>query len=90
LDPEDMTFALTFLAEYSPATFDTILDALGPADRTPDDDEEPFCATCGAALGIFMADGPYYRHYRDAKDGDHLRYSVDHPTIIAWRQATRP
>jgi hypothetical protein len=59
LDADDMAYALTYLAEYSPATFDTILDALGPADRTPDDEanEEPFCVTCGAPLGIFMSDG---------------------------------
>jgi hypothetical protein len=92
LDREDMSYALAYLAEYSPATFDTILDALGPADRTPDDEanEEPFCATCGAPLGIFMADGPYYRHYRYGEDGDYERYSVDHPTIIGWCQAALP
>jgi hypothetical protein len=90
LDSGDMTCALAYLAEYSPATFDTILDALGPADRIPGDEasEEPYCATCGAPLGIFLADGPFYRHYRDDED-DCQRYSVDHPTVIGWR-ATRP
>jgi hypothetical protein len=91
LDRDDMTCALAFLAELSPAAFDTILDALGPADSAPDDeaDEVPYCATCGALLAIFMADGPYYRHYREAND-DYQRYSVDHTTVIGWRQATRP
>jgi hypothetical protein len=37
-----------------------------------------------------LADGPYYRHYRYAQDGDYQRHSVDHPTVIGWRQATRP
>ena len=92
LDRDDMSCALAYLAEYSPAAFDTILDALGPADRPSDDEanEEPYCVTCGASLGIFMADGPYYRHYRDGEDGDYQRYSVDHPTIIGWRQAAMP
>jgi hypothetical protein len=91
LDAQDMTHALTYLAEYSPATFDTILDTLGPADHTPDDaNEEPFCATCGAPLGIFVTDGPYYRHYHETEDGDHHRYTVDHPTTLAWRQAATP
>jgi hypothetical protein len=90
LDREDMWCALTFLAEYSPATFDTILDALVSADHALDDeaDEEPFCTTCGASLGIFMADGPCYRHYRDSEEDDYQRYSVDHPTVIGWRQPT--
>ena len=91
LDRNDMTCALTFLAEFSPAAFDTILDALGPADRTPDDetDEVPYCATCDAPLGIFMADGPYYRHYQETDD-DYQRYSADHPTVIGWRRAAQP
>jgi hypothetical protein len=86
-----MTYALAYLAGYSPAAFDTILDALGPSDHAPDEDtdEVPYCVTCGAPLGIFMADGPYYRHYREGDDDDQ-RYSVDHFTIIGWRPATRP
>jgi hypothetical protein len=92
LDRDDMSYALAYLAEYAPAAFDTILDALSPVDHAPgeDTDEVPFCATCGAPLGIFMADGPYYRHYRYADDGDYQRYSDDHPTILAWRPTTCP
>jgi hypothetical protein len=92
LDPDDMSCALAYLAEYSPAAFDTVLDALGPTDPATEDDanEVPYCATCGAPLGVFIADSLYYRHYRDSEDGDYQRYSVDHPTVIAWRQATRP
>jgi hypothetical protein len=91
LDPDDMTCALAYLAEYSPAAFDTILDALGPAGPATQDDasEVPYCATCGAPLAIFMADGPYYRHYQETND-DYQRYSVDHPTTLAWRKPTHP
>jgi hypothetical protein len=68
-----------------------ILDALDPADHAQEDlSEAPYCVTCGSPIGIYMADGPYYRHYRDTEDGDHERYSVDHPTVVGWRQATSP
>jgi hypothetical protein len=89
MNPEDMSYALAYLAEYSPGAFDDILDAIGPTGRVPDSDadEEPYCASCGATLAIFMDDGPCYRHYRDTDDGDAQRYSVDHPTTIGWRQA---
>ena len=92
MNPDDMSYALAYLAEYSPGAFDAILDAIGPTGRLMDSeaDEEPYCASCDAPLGIFLADGPYYRHYRDAQDGDRQRYSVDHPTLIDWRQTARP
>jgi hypothetical protein len=92
MNPNDMSYALTYLAEYSPGAFDAILDAIGPTGQLPDSeaDEEPYCGSCGAPLGIFTADGPYYRHYRDTADGYCQRYSVDHPTVISWRQATKP
>jgi hypothetical protein len=35
-----------------------------------------------------MADGPCYRHYGYGADGDYQRYSIDHLTVISWRQAT--
>ncbi|HUN33564.1 MAG TPA: hypothetical protein VMU95_16260 [Trebonia sp.] len=47
--------------------------------------EEPFCLSCGAALAVFPADGLYYRHYRETSDGDCLRFSVEHPTVLGWR-----
>ena len=93
MNPVDMSCALAYLAEYSPGAFDAVLDAIGPIDCLPDseaDDEEPYCVSCGAPLGIFLLDGPYYRHYRDTQDGDRQRYTVDHPTVIGWRQTTRP
>ncbi len=94
LDPDDMTDALAYLAEYSPATLDTILDGIidTPAPVQGSDlDEELFCATCNAPLGVFTADGPYYRPYQQhGDDGETRRNSVDHPTVIAWRQPTRP
>jgi hypothetical protein len=86
-----MSDALAYLAEYSPAMLDTILDVIGTPIAAPDSDlsEEPFCVTCDAPLGVFPADGLYYRHYREA-GGDLRRYSVDHPTVVGWRQAMWP
>ena len=55
-----MSYALAYLAEFSPAAFDTILDALDPADHAQDDlSEAPYCVTCGSPIGIYMAVGPY-------------------------------
>jgi hypothetical protein len=87
LDPGDMADALAYLAEYSPGALDVALAVIGPGDRMLEGGAEdgPFCKTCNAPLGMFAADGPYYRHYRDTTDGDAQRYSVDHPTVIAWR-----
>jgi hypothetical protein len=87
-----MSYALAYLAEFSPGAFDAILDAIGTTSPLPDSeaDEEPYCTACGAPVAIFIADGTYYRHYRDVGDGDAQRYSVDHPTVIGWRRATRP
>ncbi len=35
MNPEDMSYALAYLAEYSPGAFDAILDAIGPTGRLP-------------------------------------------------------
>ena len=89
LDAQDMSCALAFLAEYSPAAFDIILETIGVtpvAER--ETAEEPFCTSCGASLAIFHADGMRYRHYRDASGGDLERYEADHPTVIGWRHPT--
>ena len=51
-----MSDALAYLAEYSPATLDTILDVIGTPIAAPDSDlsEEPFCVTCDAPLAICL------------------------------------
>ena len=66
LDPEQPRQALAFLSGYRPRVFDAILDAVEPPARpSPEDstDREPFCARCGAPIGIFLAHGQDYRHY---------------------------
>jgi hypothetical protein len=90
LDPEDMSCALRFLIEYSPATFDTLLDVIGSKRPGGDDEanEEPFCASCGAPVGMFAADGLGYRHYREVPNGEAERYDAGHPVVIGWRGLT--
>ena len=87
-----MADALAYLAEYSPGALDIALDVIGPVGygAEAEGEEVPFCINCNGSLAIFAADGLYYRHYRDTEDGDAERYSVDHTTVIGWRQPTRP
>jgi hypothetical protein len=87
-----MSDMLEYLCEYAPGAFDVIDDAVRTGDdrrgQEADDFEEPYCVTCGAALAIFPADGPYYRHYRETDDGYCLRFRVEHATVLGWRQPT--
>jgi hypothetical protein len=92
LDPQRMSDMLQYLCEYAPAAFDVIDEAVEAAEDRHSQEaetlEEPFCAACGAPLAVFPADGPYYRHYRETADGDCHRFSVEHPTVLGWRQST--
>ena len=90
---------LEYLCEYAPGAFDVIDDAVRAArDREAKEAEtlqaetleEPYCVPCGVPLAIFPAEGPHYRHYRETAGGDCIRFSVEHPTVIGWRQRTGP
>lgn len=67
LGPGDMAAGLLWLAMNFPAVCDALLDK---AECDAIDDElhveepEPFCVKCGAPVGIFLAHGTEYRHYR--------------------------
>jgi hypothetical protein len=93
LDPEQPHMALAFLTGYHPAVFDAILDVVEPCgeDGTQDEpaDQEPFCAACGAPVGIFLAHGKDYRHYRGilTATSKPRPYKADHAPAIAWRPA---
>jgi hypothetical protein len=65
-DPEQHRQALLFLSGYSPAIFDTILDAVEPPGQPAPgtEDPAPSCATCTAPIGIFPRLGPDWQHYR--------------------------
>lgn len=93
LDPEQPWMALAFLSGYHPRVFDAILDAVEPcADDGIGDDtqgQEPFCLKCGAPVGIFLAHGKGYRHYRGVltPTSKPRPYKADHIPVVAWRPA---
>lgn len=54
---------------------------------TADDDLEPYCATCGATVGIFIDHGEGWHHFRGAgtpEDPNEL-YDAGHEPDLAWR-----
>lgn len=93
LDPEQLPLALAFLSGYHPRAFDAILDAVQPcAEHGTGDDtpgQEPFCVKCGAPVGIFLAHGKGYRHYRGVLTATSKPrpYKADHIPVVAWRPA---
>jgi hypothetical protein len=96
-----LTAGMIWLAGYDPRTFDVVLDAVEPGPGLDDsDDPEPFCATCGIPIGIFLRLGLNWRHYRQAgttaADGqqDHGDatafgwfevFDPGHEPVVAWR-----
>jgi hypothetical protein len=94
LDPEQLHMALTFLSGYHPRVFDAILDAVKPCANVGDSDvttdQEPFCVLCDAPVGIFLAHGKDYLHFRGVITATSRPrpYKADHAPIIAWRPAT--
>jgi hypothetical protein len=93
LDSDRMTEALTWLSGYSPTVFDATLDATEPCtdDDTPDPaaNPEPYCAVCGADVGIFLRFGLDWRHYRgDGTTAGLIElFDPGHAPFIAWRPA---
>jgi hypothetical protein len=93
LDHEQLPLALTFLAGYQPRIFDAVLEAVEPCDGLGAKDEtpgrEPFCVKCGASVGIFLAHGKGYRHYRGllTTASKPRPYKTDHAPVVGWRSA---
>jgi hypothetical protein len=91
LDPEQPSMALAFLSSYHPRAFDAILDAVEPCTEDGAGDNtlgrEPFCVKCGAPVGIFLAHGKGYRHYRGVltPTSKPRPYKADHAPVVAWR-----
>jgi hypothetical protein len=53
-----------------------------------EDDLEPYCATCGAAVGLFIGHGEDWHHFRGTgtvADPNRL-YDSDHEPVVAWRE----
>jgi hypothetical protein len=97
LSPEDTSAGLLWLAMNFPAVCDAMLDKVeydAIDDPDPGREPEPFCAECGAAIGIFLRFGLDWRHYRG--DGTIIgqieQFDPGHDSIVAWRltQVTAP
>ena len=91
LDPEQLPLALSFLSGYHPRVFDAVLAAVEPCTPAGEEppDMEPFCRACGAPVGIFLAHGSDYRHYRGVLTATSRPrpYKAGHAPVIGWRPA---
>jgi hypothetical protein len=93
LDPEQPPLALAFLAGYYPAVFEAVLEAVEPCDGPNAENEtpfqEPFCVKCGVPVGVFLAHGREYRHYRGVRTATSKPkpYKTDHAPVVGWRPA---
>lgn len=91
LDPEQLPLALAFLSGYHPQAFNAALEAVEPCrDLRAEDltsEQEPFCLKCGASVGIFLAHGKEYRHYRGVLSATSKPkpYKTDHAPLVRWR-----
>jgi hypothetical protein len=91
LDPEQLPLALAFLSGYYPRVFEEVLGAVEPCDGPGAEDgtpgREPFCVKCGAPVGIFLAHGREYRHYRGVLTAGSKPkpYKTDHAPQVGWR-----
>jgi hypothetical protein len=85
-----MAAGLFWLAMNFPAVCDAMLDKT-EFDAVDDEfscqEPEPFCAECGASIGIFVRYGMYWRHYRgdDAAIGQIELFDPGHDPVVAWR-----
>jgi hypothetical protein len=86
---EQMAFAMSFLAGFTPETFDAILDAAEPcsSDLLGPDEAEPRCAECGALIGIFLKHGLNWQHYRGdgTTAGKQEIFCLGHDPVVSWR-----
>lgn len=90
--PQQRIQALLFLSGYAPAVFDAVLDAVEPLDEHDDpgagEDAVPYCAVCTEPVGIFLALGLDWRHYRGEEPGGPFEiFDPGHEPVVSWRPA---
>jgi hypothetical protein len=90
LDPERLLLALAFLIGYHPRVLDAALSAIEPRVTLEGPGQEPYCVRCGAPVGIFLAHGKEYRHYRGVVTATRKPkpYKADHAPVVGWRPAS--
>jgi hypothetical protein len=92
LDPEDTVAGLLWLAMNFPAACDAMLDKTefdAVDDEDPCQEPEPFCAECGASIGIFLRHGTNWRHYLgdNTVTGQVEMFDPGHDPVVAWRMS---
>jgi hypothetical protein len=97
MDPDDMRTSLAFIVAMYPQVFDfalvrdqAMVERLeGRLDEDQDDDEEPYCETCGASVGIFHGRGDAWLHYtgQGTVESPVELFDAGHEPVIAWRLA---
>jgi hypothetical protein len=95
MDPDDLRASLAFIVSQYPQMFDLALACdLELAERLQerldhqhDDDPEPYCTTCGAKAGIFIAHGDAWLHYtgEGTVTSPVELFDAGHAPVIAWR-----
>ena len=100
MDPDDLRTSLAFIASRYPQVFDFALvrdrrlagRLSARLDEDQDDDEEPYCTTCGATVGVFRAHGDAWLHYTGAGTAaSPVRlFDPGHEPVIAWRPVVLP
>jgi hypothetical protein len=91
---EDMESALAFLSMIDPEAFEIALTAVTPpADEIPEDEEPlPVCRQCGGPVGIFLAQGLQWQHFRGDRvtSGTQQIYEPGHPAEVTWLPGEDP
>jgi hypothetical protein len=92
MDDADVRIVLAFVATYAAAAFDAAVESLlGPGDDEDqgDEDIEPYCSACGAAIGVFIGHGSAYLHYtgQGTAASPVELFDAGHEPVIAWREA---
>ena len=95
MDPDDMRTSLAWLASHAPQMFDfALVRDLAMVERLEarlnegqDDDEEPYCATCEASIGVFHGHGDAWLHYtgQGTVASPVELFDAGHEPVIAWR-----
>jgi hypothetical protein len=97
MDPDDMRSSLAWLASHAPQMFDfalvrdqAMVERLeARLDEEYANDDEPYCSTCGAAIGVFHGHGDAWLHYtgEGTVDSPVELFDAGHAPVIAWRLA---